>query len=552
MLDLFKSYATSPQEQSKTLPEIVPQLIPLSMIATIDTIILPSQKDLLWTALEIYNRCPAEKKSTAYPASIEPAALLNDSGSKAITFSLSASKAMPTQSQSGTLHLAYAITKDERWVAATWTDSCGSRSLTMPYCLQSEPGEPLQSRQLLDVIKEMWEISLDILTPLPSPGRLIVCRIGHMSHAEMSAWMLYYLQSSSSVPASSRTRLILLTADHSPRFRLTRPSTTQAPLRQRVTQQPGSQNTPTSASFPFPSNNSINYGTPVSTPTPSGYQSVLSPEQTATGGTPGGVSSMTPTPSGTTGSQQVAAPSPAANGARQASTQQHSSQGSQTPAALPVVTQTQQEIQAVLESDPSAYLTSPGYGYFGISSPLRLSRSDALLDKRQALASVYLLRSRLEGGSTMASSTLDDGPETVLGVSLIWMSASVSSSPRITATRTTKADADDSDIATDAALSAATSPAKSSVGADAHATSQRYNNFLLHELLPLYRDLIVLSESRGLGHVSSAMERERLLSEQSKLNLGSGRDGSHAAQHVLPWHIMTALRGKRVFEQAGL
>ena len=84
--------------------------------------------------------------------------------------------------------------------------------------------------------------------------------------------------------------------------------------------------------------------------------------------------------------------------------------------------------------------------------------------------------------------------------------------------------------------------------------STQARNLLLHDVLPLYRNLITLSETKGMTSANTVTEREDLDMKQNGTVAGLEGVGRLRSkkEKVLPWHIMTVVRGKSILERSGL
>lgn len=577
---LHMTYAKGAQDSRRPRTDIVPQLLPLSFVSTNDYIVTPPQADFFRLALEVYDRCPAMDSRVQDPGTTSPAILLAEQPSKDLTFKLSKTGAVPLQSGNKSLHVAYCLTTDQRWLTAVWTDEHGKQAFTMSYCLRFKNADISQGRSILEIIREIWKTSFDLLCTANGQKRIVVAREGSLDTVEKNAWIHCFNGHVSSAPSPSGLSLVLLSTDSEPSFHLSTPTILHTAAR-RAPGPPSigqAQNTPTTAAFSFSSTNNVPalYGTPVTTPTPSAAQSVLSPEQTMTANTPGAMSALTPTPiSNTTHntSQISATPSQSPATRQTASHMQTTQSQTQTQSSGPPTTQAQSEIQNALEADPSSFLSLSGSQYIGILLPFAPNQTSSFLDMDHGHRTAYLLRTQSEvevAGSKSSVSSIESNTETVLGVNLVW--TSTTDDLQLTAKtnkgtiaapgvkRSFGTDVEDSDLIPDPAISASTSPAKSAIsgglsysGSPTTSASQdtqrsvSEGHLLLRDILPIYRNLITLSETRGLGYVGSVSEKQQSLRDFTSVGVSTRR-----RERILPWHIMTAVRGKTVLEKCGL
>ncbi|KAI8631052.1 hypothetical protein F5Y19DRAFT_20264 [Xylariaceae sp. FL1651] len=235
---------------SKKLPivnEMALQLIPQSLVASSDSVPMPSPMDLSRLALEIYDRCTLF--GGAMPS---PAVVLEQAPPRLIDFKLAATPSASVLHENTCLHIAYAQSVDERWITVAWTDNRGSEQMTTSYCL-GRKGKTIAT-PITDVIHEIWSTTLDLVSSWKIHWRIIVAKCGVMDTHEVELW-------SSLVQADLKTlvNLTLVTVDTDPSLQLLPPI----------------PKVPANAT-------SIFYTTPVSTP----QGVVVSPEQSGNASTP--------------------------------------------------------------------------------------------------------------------------------------------------------------------------------------------------------------------------------------------------------------------------
>ncbi|KAI1353810.1 mediator complex subunit 13 C-terminal-domain-containing protein [Xylaria sp. FL0043] len=246
--------------------EMALQLIPQSLIASSNSVPMPTPADLSKLALEIYDRCTIF--GGAMPS---PAIMLEQALPRMIDFKLSPTPSTSVLHENTCLHLGYAQSIDERWITVAWTDNRGSQQMTTSYCL-GRKGKNLAT-PLAEVIQEIWSTTRELISSWKVNWRIIVAKCGVMDTTEIELW-------SSLVQPDSKSgiNLTLITVDTDPSLQLLPPAA-------RI---------PNSATSLF-------YATPGSTP----QGAVVSPEQsgnaatpfrdnaTASGQTPGGDNNAT-------------------------------------------------------------------------------------------------------------------------------------------------------------------------------------------------------------------------------------------------------------------
>jgi mediator of RNA polymerase II transcription subunit 13, fungi type len=340
------------------------QIIPLSFIASADTVVVPSQGEYLALAFEIYNRCPPTDSSVTIAASGAAVTLAPPTHTE-IAFSRTPDATSPLSKGGESLHLAYTQSIDKRWITACWTDKLGNVALTMTYCLRQKGSSMFRPRS--DVIKEMWETSFDIMSKTRGQWRLFIARDGPIEPDEINEWTFLSNQTSSSTN-TSQCILTLLTFNITPSIQFFPPSLPP----------------PQSKQLP-PTSTTAKYGTPVSTP-----QAIIasSPEQPYyTASTP-----LPPT------SGLLTAPTPP---------DQSSTSPSHQPHAFPSNPDT--------TTDPDATLLDPTDDCWSLTLNFGLNNSHSPLEARPALLSGFLLKRR---------GPMDSDGVVALGVNLIHTSTS--------------------------------------------------------------------------------------------------------------------------------
>ncbi|KAI2633450.1 mediator complex subunit 13 C-terminal-domain-containing protein [Xylaria nigripes] len=249
---------------NKNLPvvnEMVLQLIPQDLVASSNSIPMPTPTDISKLAFEIYDRCTLF--GNAMPS---PAVVLEQVAPRAIDFKLNPTPSASVLHENMCLHIGYAQSIDDRWVTAAWTDNRGNQQMTTSYCL-GRKGKTIAT-PLVNIINEIWSTTRELISSWKIHWRIIIAKCGIMHAHEAELW-----SSLVQADAKSSISLTLITVDTDPSLQLLPPVV----------------KLPTSAT-------SLWYTTPCSTP----QGVVVSPEQsgnaqtsfrdnTATSGqTPGG------------------------------------------------------------------------------------------------------------------------------------------------------------------------------------------------------------------------------------------------------------------------
>ncbi len=252
---LFESFVA--RADKKHVTDIALQIVPRSFIASPESLIVPPQAAYLKLAIEVYNRLPpADPGGSA--AACDTAVVLSKAENP-VHLQLASIYASPLSRNGECLHLAYSASVDGRWITAAWTDDLGHLSLAMSYCARRRDSTRIRPRQ--EILKEMWQVSHDLMSKTQGLWRLGVIKQGYYTLKELQDWRQIF---ESSTTSQKRCLPMLLSAQLDPKLRVFTHMASGKPAQ--------------------PSQNL--YGTPVSTP----QAGVTSPDQLVP---------ATPTPGGT-------------------------------------------------------------------------------------------------------------------------------------------------------------------------------------------------------------------------------------------------------------
>ncbi|KAK3316175.1 mediator complex subunit 13 C-terminal-domain-containing protein [Apodospora peruviana] len=239
--ELFEHYKRCLSDRKKEIVnDLVLQLVPLDLVTSETSLVIPSPFDYARLCIETYDRCTIFGGTMPAPAIVLEPAL-----PRQLDFKITPTPSPNLLHENSCIHIAYAQSVDERWITAAWTDSRGSKQMTASYCLGRRT-RPL-TRQVVEVVNEIWETTHDLISISKVHWRVIITKCGPMDQQEVEHWITL-AQNDTKATAS----LTLLTVDTNPSLQLIPP-----PLK-----------IPLNASSVF-------YSTPVSTPQPS----MLSPDQ---------------------------------------------------------------------------------------------------------------------------------------------------------------------------------------------------------------------------------------------------------------------------------
>ncbi|KPM37391.1 hypothetical protein AK830_g9174 [Neonectria ditissima] len=248
--DMYRKTLVSRRESPQN--ELVLQLVPLDILSSTTSLVVPPPADLVKLCMETYDRCTLFLGPEFGGPTPAPAIMLEQPLPRIIDFKLTNSPSASLMHENSCIHVGYAQSIDQRWITAAWTDNRGQQQASASYCL-GRKGKP-PSTSMNEVAHEIWESTLDLISTWKVHWRIIITKCGPMDQAEMEFWVdLARTESKASVT------MILMTVDTNPSLQLVPPVVKVA-------------HTATSAF----------YSTPVSTPQPN----ILSPEQTNTPATP--------------------------------------------------------------------------------------------------------------------------------------------------------------------------------------------------------------------------------------------------------------------------
>ena len=263
--ELFEHYKRCMVDRQKEISnDLVLQLVPQDLVASETSLVILSPSEYAKLCIETYDRCTLF--GGPMPA---PAIVLEPAIPRQLDFKSTATPSPNLFQENGCVHLAYAQSVDERWITAAWTDNRGNKQMTASYCL-GRRNKPL-TRQVTEIIHEIWETTHDFISMAKVHWRVIVTKCGPMDQQEMEYWVGLAQTDTKAVVS-----LALLTVDTNPSLQLM-PPPPKIPLNV----------------------SSVFYTTPVSTPQPS----MVSPDQsgnnpsTPMGATSGGMGGAT-TPGG--------------------------------------------------------------------------------------------------------------------------------------------------------------------------------------------------------------------------------------------------------------
>ncbi|KAI9888864.1 MAG: mediator of RNA polymerase II transcription subunit 13 [Vezdaea aestivalis] len=252
--------------KSKFLSEVVLQIVPIDFIASPNGLRIPTQSSYSKLAFEVYDRCTVVQQDFDRngPLYFAPRFVLSQPPPKSVDFRLAAQPSSFSTCEISHIHLAYSRSADDRWISASWTESWGRFQHNVSYCC-GQAGQP-PNRPVSEVLREMWETTVEIVRLRPAKWRVVVVKVGRLDADEPQEWIDFAVR-----PGAPPIGVTVLSTQGQSRVRPTHTlSRLQAESGGGIT----------------------GISTPVSTP----MANSQSPEQVSAAVTPGGGSANAPTP----------------------------------------------------------------------------------------------------------------------------------------------------------------------------------------------------------------------------------------------------------------
>lgn len=263
-LILFESYASSLKASNIENPnDLVLQIIPTSFVASPTTLVLPSPADYKRLAFEVYDRCGPSVEPGRSRFFCAPSVRLARAMPKTINLKFSSEPSAGLLSSDMCFHLAYSWDPMQRWLTSSWTDNQGDLQWNAPYFFGVEKNDDPWPN-LLNIAKEMWDTTLEMLHQKSATWRLFIVKDSPMHKRELEMWLSLCAQ-----PSHPLVTCTFLTIDSNP------------PLRFPMSISSDKTTHPTSNL----------YSTPNSTPAAAATHS---PDPSALVSTPGGVNQLNP------------------------------------------------------------------------------------------------------------------------------------------------------------------------------------------------------------------------------------------------------------------
>ncbi|KAK8210629.1 mediator complex subunit 13 C-terminal-domain-containing protein [Phyllosticta capitalensis] len=212
---LFQAYGSPMPIASITnsKPDVVLQLVPIKYIASFEAPIILEPAFLTKMAREVYDRCPPKSLGddpSALSIRTAPSIQLEETLPRSIPFRLTSDPPSNLLQENSYIHVGYSVSFDGTWITAAWTDNAGKHQTTVSYCLVN--------RSFVEVAREIFQTSLEIMQTRKVTWRMCIARAGVMEKEEVETW-----QSFLAVPSPLVIGAALISIDPNPNFTITSP-----------------------------------------------------------------------------------------------------------------------------------------------------------------------------------------------------------------------------------------------------------------------------------------------------------------------------------------
>ena len=186
-LSLFEAYNIALSETVIAEPnDLVLQIVSSNLLFSPDTVAMPSPTDYRRLAFEVYDRCGPNQGDShrKHPQYLSvPAIRLAKAVPKAIDLRLTPESYTPRLQFDNCIHIAYVWNPGDHWLTASWTDNQGILSWNACYCFGEEEETPWSS--FADIIKEIWDTTLEMMHSGYPPWQLFICKQSPLDRREL-------------------------------------------------------------------------------------------------------------------------------------------------------------------------------------------------------------------------------------------------------------------------------------------------------------------------------------------------------------------------------
>ena len=187
---LRQTYYDLLSEAQKDVPwsEVALAILPVGAIANSNQLISLDQQQMSAIAMEIYDCCPSQQQApdldeatnSLVPMLHGPAIELAVGLPKGLAFQLQPEPPADLLHEGSVMHLAYAPSADDQWLAFFWTDSSGRYQKQLP--------ASLRGRCFADVAAEAWDTTLEFLNSRAVTWRVFILSTEAMDCSIRDCW----------------------------------------------------------------------------------------------------------------------------------------------------------------------------------------------------------------------------------------------------------------------------------------------------------------------------------------------------------------------------
>jgi mediator of RNA polymerase II transcription subunit 13 len=182
-LNLSKSYHTAASRDKRyrskgmtqrQISDIDFKILPIDLVASSSSLVVPSARQMGLLARELYDRCPPSSdlanESSPLSNAVAPSVELVAPLPKRISFQLTSDPPADLLHEASVLHVAYATSTDGRWVNVIWHDNTGRYVNSSALCMQG--------RSFTDIALEVWKRTMDLIKAREVIWRIFIVTAG--------------------------------------------------------------------------------------------------------------------------------------------------------------------------------------------------------------------------------------------------------------------------------------------------------------------------------------------------------------------------------------
>jgi mediator of RNA polymerase II transcription subunit 13 len=182
-LNLSKSYHTAASRDKRfrskglsqrQISDVDFKILPIDLVASSSSLVVPSARQMGLLARELYDRCPPSSdlanESSPLSNAVAPSVELVAPLPKRISFQLTSDPPADLLHEASVLHVAYATSTDGRWANVIWHDNTGRYVNSSALCMQG--------RSFTDIALEVWKRTVDLIKAREVIWRIFIVTAG--------------------------------------------------------------------------------------------------------------------------------------------------------------------------------------------------------------------------------------------------------------------------------------------------------------------------------------------------------------------------------------